>query len=440
MNQRSFKEYVQGPVQIGMGLGILSLLARWVTGSTILSSPESMVKYGVFGGIGYALMGAIALFAFSFIGKRVRRDFPEGLTIGDYLKTKLNPLGYWTFVFLLIVTSLHILFIQGMAASTLFRFLFHSSLSVEMFLFISFCVLFAGFGGLKMIHHLAAFKVIIMFAAVILIPLYFFVKEGIQPVYDGIRLYHPYMLVINHYDIWSFLIAGMLVGFGQFFFDLTSWHRLFMIEIKKVPLTFSLTGLIWLIFPLSFTSLFIIVIFTGGFTDIQSILVGLANKITTPFFFILFVLCAFSAITTTFGAGLHSLVSFIVVNIIGPFRKHSNEKQKLRMAYLLSICIGVIIFFATILNSSSIVELLFYSGNIYSALLTPIISIVFSKGKVSNIIPFSTVIGIIISFIFLPFVSNFQSIWISGFVSFFIVMTHTIFNFIIKRKVYNVTQ
>jgi len=440
LNQRSFKEYVQGPVQIGMGMGILSLLARWVTGSTILSSPESMVKYGVFGGIGYALMGAFALFAFSFIGKRVRRDFPEGLTIGDYLKTKLNPLGYWTFVFILIVTSLHILFIQCMAASTLFRFLFHSSLSVEMFLFICFCVLFAGFGGLKMIHHLAAFKVIIMFAAVILIPLYFFVKEGIQPVYDGIRLYHPYMLVINHYDIWSFLIAGMLVGFGQFFFDLTSWHRLFMIEIKKVPLTFSLTGLIWLIFPLSFTSLFIIVIFTGGFSDIQSILVGLANKITTPFFFILFVLCAFSAITSTFGAGLHSLVSFIVVNVIGQFRKYSNEQQKLRMAYLLSICIGVLTYFSTILNSSSIVELLFYSGNIYSALLAPIVSIVFSKGKVSNIIPFSAVIGIIISFIFLPFASDFQSIWISGFASFFIVMTHTIFKFTINRKVHHVKQ
>jgi hypothetical protein len=69
-----------------MGLGIISLLARWVTGTTILSSPESMVKYGVFGGIGYALMGAIALFMFSFIGKRVRQDFPVGLTIGDYLK------------------------------------------------------------------------------------------------------------------------------------------------------------------------------------------------------------------------------------------------------------------------------------------------------------------------------------------------------------------
>lgn len=127
----------------------------------------------------------------------------------------------------------------------------------------------------------------------------------------------------------EFSFAGLLVGFGQFFFDLTSWQRLFMIEMKKVRLTFSLSGLIWIIFPLSFSSLFIMVIFTGGFTDIHSILAGLANKITTPFFFILFVLCAISAITSTFGACLHSLVSLIVANILEPLQtKKATSKNK----------------------------------------------------------------------------------------------------------------
>ncbi|MGE6375836.1 sodium:solute symporter family transporter [Peribacillus muralis] len=430
MRSRTFQEYVQGPIQLGMGLGIISLLARWVTGTTILSSPESMVKYGVFGGIGYAIMGAVALFMFSFIGKRVRQDFPVGLTMGDYLKTRLHPLGYWILLVMLIITSLHILFIQGMAASTLCQFLFDTPLYVGLFFFFLFCVLFAGFGGLKLIHGFAAFQVVFMFAAVILIPLYFFVKEGIQPVYDGIRLYHPYMLVINKYDLWSFIFAGLLVGFGQFFFDLTSWQRLFMIELKKVPLTFSLSGLIWLIFPLSFSSLFIMVIFTGGFTDIHSILEGLANKITTPFFFILFVFCAFSAITSTFGACLHALVSLIVANMIVPFQDQTNDQQKIRMAYLLSICIGVLIFMATLFYSPNLLELLFYSGNIYSALLAPILVIVFSRGKVANFIPISAALAIAASYIIQPYASEFQSIWFSGIASFTIIVVCTIFSFI----------
>ncbi|QKE75593.1 transporter [Arthrobacter citreus] len=422
MHSRSFREYVQGSIQIGMGMGIISLLARWVTGTTILSSPESMIKYGVFGGIGYAFLGAIALFVFSFIGKKVRGEFPDCLTIGDYLKKKLHPFGYWIMIGILILTSLHILYIQSMSASTLFHFLFNLPLYTEIFIFICFCVLFAGFGGLKMIHGLAGFQVITMFAAAILIPLYFFVKEGVQPVYDGIKLYHPYMLVMDHYDLWGFLFSGLLVGFGQFFFDITSWHRLFMIEAKKIPLTFSLSGLIWGIFPLSFSCLFIIVIFTGGFTDIQSILVGLANKITTPFFFILFVLCAFNAITSTFGAVLHSLTSLIVLNIIEPLKKTKSDQQKIRMAYLLSVVIGVIIFFSTVIQSKNIIELLFYSGNVYSALLFPILVIVFSKGKTANYVPLSIIISIILSYVVQPYVGEFQSIWLSSLFSIIIIM------------------
>ncbi|XZF75021.1 sodium:solute symporter family transporter [Bacillus sp. AL-1R] len=439
MNSRSFREYVQGPIQIGMGMGIISLLARWITGTTILSSPESMIKYGVFGGIGYAFLGAIALFVFSFIGKKVRQEYPDGLTIGDYLKKKLHPLGYWIMICILLFTSLHILYIQSMTASTLFHFLFNLPLYIEIFIFITYCVLFAGFGGLKIIHGLAGIQVITMFAAAILIPLYFFVKEGVQPVYDGIKLYHPYMLVIDHYDLWGFLFSGLLVGFGQFFFDITSWHRLFMIESKKLPLTFSISGLIWCIFPLSFSCLFIIVIFTGGFTDIQSILVGLANKITTPFFFILFVLCVFNAITSTFGAILHSLASLIIINIIEPIHKINNDQKKIKLAYLLSVIIGAIIFFATLIQSKKMIELLFYSGNVYSALLFPILVIVFSKRKVGNYIPISIVISIILSYIVQPYVGKFQSIWLSLLFSIVIIIFGFTIQIFSKKKSVNMS-
>ena len=57
-----------GAAKIGIGLGVVSILARWVTGNTIFGSPEALVKYGIFGGIGFALMGAFALSAFGFLG------------------------------------------------------------------------------------------------------------------------------------------------------------------------------------------------------------------------------------------------------------------------------------------------------------------------------------------------------------------------------------
>lgn len=116
--------------------------------------------------------------------------------------------------------------------------------------------------------------------------------------------------------------------------------------------------------------------------------------------------------------------------MIDPFQDRTTDQQKIRMAYLLSISIGVLIFMATLLYSPNLLELLFYSGNIYSALLAPILVIVFSKGKVANYIPISAVLAIAASYIIQPYASEFQSIWFSGLTSFTIIVACMIYSFI----------
>jgi len=172
------------------------------------------------------------------------------------------------------------------------------------------------------------------------------------------------------------------------------------------------------------------VIFSGGFNGIQSILVGLADKINTPFFFILFVLCAFSAITSTVGACLHSLVSLLVANVVEPLRPLKNDRQKIRLSYLFSIVIGAILYITTLFFSTSRIELLFYSGNIYSAMIPPISTIVFSKGKVADFVAISALIAIVVGFITIPFFGNQPSIWISAVTSFSIIVICTCFKFV----------
>ncbi|MES9683412.1 hypothetical protein ABWK22_10915, partial [Gottfriedia acidiceleris] len=151
------------------------------------------------------------------------------------------------------------------------------------------------------------------------------------------------------------------------------------------------------------------------------------------------VLCAFNAITSTFGAVLHSLSSLIIINIIEPFHTIKNDQRKIKLAYLLSVIIGAIIFFATIIQSKKIIELLFYSGNVYSALLFPILVIVFSKGKVGNYIPISIVISIILSYIVQPYVGEFQSIWLSLLFSIVIIIFGFTIQFFSKKESVNMS-
>lgn len=142
--------------------------------------------------------------------------------------------------------------------------LFGIPIPLGLFCFFLFCVLYAGIGGIVFIHGFAFFQVICLFAAAILIPVYFFIVKGVEHVYEGIRLYHPYLLVLNNYEGLFFIATGMVVVFEQIFVDQASWQRLYMMEEKKIVPTFLLSGLILATIPLAFSALIMIVIFTGG--------------------------------------------------------------------------------------------------------------------------------------------------------------------------------
>ncbi|MCZ8515507.1 transporter [Paenibacillus filicis] len=424
MQYQSFREYVQGAAKIGIGVGVISILARWVTGNTIFASPEALVKYGIFGGIGYALMGAIALMSFGWLGKRVRKELAEGQTIGDFFQVKLHRLGYWMMIAILLIISIEGMFVQGMAAGVLTNILFGIPISIGMLCFFLCCVLYVGFGGIVLIHRLAFVQVIFMFTAAILLPLYFFIERGVEHVYQGIRLYHPYLLVLNNHEGLFFIVTGLLIGFGQVFIDQASWQRLYMIEEKKIVPTFLLSGLIWATVPLAFSSLIMIVIFTGGFHNIYSLLYDLIRKIDTVFLLVLFVLCSFGAIISAFGAGLHSMISLIVGNVYPYFNPGADEKQKMRMGYMIAIVIGVLSFALTYYFTPTLLELLLFFGIIYAALIVPVLAIVLYKGKTDNFVPLSALIGMASGYASWYKVGNLDAVWVSMMVSSLLVMMH----------------
>jgi Na+/proline symporter len=423
----TFYHYVLGSVRIGIGIGTISLITRWINGNTIFASPEAIIKYGIFGGIGYALMGIIALMTFGKLGLIARKEFPNGTTFGDYLYHKLHPFGYYLVLAILLLTSLSGLIGQGIAAGILFNILFDMPLFIGLVGTILFCVLYAGIGGSVWIHRLAVFQIFFIFAAAIFIPVYFFIQEGVEKVYYGIQLYHPYLLVLINYESLFYIVTGMIIGFGQIFSDIVTWQRLYMIEEKKVVPTFLLSGLIWSTFPLAFSSFFMIVIFTGGFQGTFSLWLDLSQKLSSSSLLLtIFFLCAFSAITSTYGAILHSVVCLIVKNIHEVLKPHANEKEKIRTGYILAMIIGGLSIICILQFDFKKTEFLFFFGNIFAALIAPILAIIFSKGKVNNFIPFSVLLGIFAGYVSQSFVGGLLSVWVSATISFLSVLIYII--------------
>jgi urea-proton symporter len=433
LNRKDYQFYISGAIKLGVGFGIVSLLARWVTGNTILASPETLIKYGLSGGIGYSLMGALALILFGFLAKVIRDKFPDQQTIGDVLKQKLTPSGYWYMITILILTSLDSLFVQAMGAGILIHMIFPIPIFFGMLLFILFCFFIAGIGGMQRLHQLAAINVTLIFAAVIVIPTYFFIQEGVYPVYDGIKLYHPYLLYIKNTETIWFIFTAILIFFGQILIDRATWQRVFIIQKEKVRMTFTLAGVIWATIPLAISSLIMIIIFGRSYKNIYSLLFELVDKIQSTMLIILFVLFCFSAISSAVSSELHATTTLFVKNGLGALRTLT-DREKWKYTYIFSGAICVFLLGVVSILTPTPLELLFFFGNIYAAMIGPMLYIILSKRMLPSIIPFSSLIGAIGGYLLLPMIADLKAIWISFAISTFICLIVSISHSITKSS------
>ncbi|WP_408006928.1 hypothetical protein ACJROX_19830 [Pseudalkalibacillus sp. A8] len=422
MKRYDYQFYISGAAKLGIGFGIVSLLARWVTGNTILSAPETLIKYSLTGGIGYSLMGAFALIFFGFIAKKIREKFPDQQTIGDVLKQKLTASGYWYMISVLFLTSLYSLFIQAMGAGILIHIIFPIPVFFGMLLLLGFCYLVGGVGGLYRLHQLSGVNVVLIFGAVIVIPVYFYIQEGVHPVYEGIKLYHPYILFFKNTEAIWFIFTAVLIGCGQVITDRATWQRIFIIQKEKVQMTFTLAGLIWATIPLALSSLLMIIIFERSFENIYSLLFELVDKIQTTMLIILFVLFCFSAISSAISAELHATTTLFVKNVMAVFRPLT-DRDKWRYTYTFSggVC-ALLLVIASILTPNPL-ELLFFFGNIYASIIVPMLYIILSKKNLPAIIPFSSLIGVIGGYLSSPLTNDLKAIWVSFSISGFICLS-----------------
>lgn len=419
MTKKNYSEYILGTLQLGIGFGIVTLLSRWITGNTILSSPEALIKYGILGGLGYSLMGAFAFMLFGFIATYIRKRYPMHQTLGDLLKEKTNPLGYWYTILLLLITGMNSMFVQATGAAILFSLIFPVPIYISLFFFFLFCFIISGLGGIQRIHQFAGISITFIFAATILIPVYFYIQNGVYPVYEGVQLYHPYLLFWKNIDTFYFIITGIIIGFGQVLIDRATWQRVYMLKQSRIRTIFILTGFIWATIPLSLSSLLLVVVYSGSFHDVKILLFQLIYKIHSSFLIAVFLLFCFSAISSTLNAELHASTVFTVKNAISEMIPLNNQ-QKWHLSYWITGIQCLFLYLVVIILSPTFIELLFFFGSIYAALISPILWLILSRDRLSSFVPLTSVIAILLSILTSSSVGHLGAIWVSFITSTFL--------------------
>lgn len=417
---KNYNYYINGAITLGISTAIISLLARWITANTILSSPEALIKFGLVGSIGYSFMGALALLLFGVISVRIRTYYPNLLTLGDLFQVRLRKDGYYLMSSIVLFLGLDSLFMQAIGASILFELLLGIPVWVSLFIFSLYTFLIAGIGGMKWIHRLEGPAVFFIFSAIILIPMFFFIREGANNIYQGIRLLHPYLLFTNNREAFYFALTAMLIGFGQMISDRATWQRLYMIELKKVRVSFYLTALVWSTIPLALGGMLMIVIYDQSFTETYSLLFQLVNKIDPLLLLSIFFLFCFGTISSTMNAELHATTVHFVRHIQYKFRPTMTDKQLHKASYKFSGILLFVLLIISFLFDFDALKLLFFFGTVYAAMIPVMLFITLSKRKLSPLLPYAVPIGAI-SMYLLPVVTDpLTSIWYSFSLSLFV--------------------
>lgn len=185
--------------------------------------------------------------------------------------------------------------------------------------------------------------------------------------------------------------------------------------------------------PLALSSLLMIVIFGRSFGDVYTLFIELVDKIQSTVLIVLFVLFCFSAIASAISSELHATTTLFVRNVLELFRPLTKDEQW-KYTYIFSGAICVFLLATVSILTPSPLKLLFFFGNIYAAIITPMLYIILSKNVQPFIIPFSSFIGALSGLIFQQVTNDLKSIWLSFAVSTFICLIVLLYKAITKKE------
>ena len=412
---------------MGASLGAIVLLSRWITGTTFFIAPEAILRFGILAGLSYALIGIITIFTFAFFVIMIQKQCTAKCSISTFLKSKYDSKGFKLYHLIMLFVALTSLYIQVDAGAMLLYSVFHLPLEygVLFFTIIGLLFYFTVKNPLSIRHHI--YKVASVLLVLVILMVYFFILKGVDHIYEGVRLYHPYLFVINDKELPYFTLAIFLIFLSQFFLDSTTWDQLAKIERKKLKQTFILTGFIWATIPLSFSTLIFAVIYTGGFQNVTTIYYDLFQMIHSPILFTFIILFLIGALISTFIIQLTSMV-----NQFGHPEKLTTIKN-----LFFGLLFIIAMFYVTRWFQPTVFQLYFWFGVIYASSLLPNLWLLIWKRKSGSEVPVVWLISIFIGFFSKLFYSDKISIIISVVASGFLLLLLNGYQKLVKRGVNN---
>jgi hypothetical protein len=362
----------------GIGLFSIALLSRWITGNILFTGTEGLLRFGVIGILTFSLAGFLAFNTMIPLAGRLARQ-SNSFSLLEILEDRLSPDAfYWMKRLLLLGLYFNLCMIGYAVGILLYSLSIPVYIGMSVFFFVGFSL--AIFLKLRWFAKYSMLKVGILFLLIIMLLVYSYLFEGIQIVYDGIRLYHPYLLFISWRNFPLLLFAFWCVLFGNLLTDLKTWAVILSYKGTKRGLGLTVTGFLWGTIPFSLAMIALSAIYIRGFESVLAVFQRIFTRYDHLTVTLLLVIVVLLILMETFLSNLQTLFIF-----------YDKKEQKLnRRMWLIGIVFVIVIPLVIKLFSFSILDLFFLFGSFFAA-CAPILGNLFWQREKQGMFPILTI-------------------------------------------------
>jgi Na+/proline symporter len=370
---KSLEGFMLAGRNVGMGLGVATVMATWITSNTTMLAPQFALELGILGMLAYST-ASCGLFLFAPLTKRIRRLMPHGYTSGDFMRLRYGKAPWLIFLFISLFYALTWLVSMGMAGGILLNALAGIPYVWGMSALLTVCVLYTVFGGLYAVIGTDFIQSLIILIGIAVIGVGIILSSGIEDMYTHVAAETPMLINMLFPAALLALFNNLFFGVGEIFHSNVWWSRAFALQEGLGQKTYVLAGILWI--PVPIASGFLAL--SSGVLDInvpRPDMVGplVSAHILGPIGAVVVFIVLFCSLASSLDSLLAATADLITNDIIKTWwAPMADEQQLRRMVTWVILSLGLLTWLVCLPQIGTLATVLFFAGPMVASTIWPI--------------------------------------------------------------------
>ena len=324
---QGLNNYLTANRNIGTFSLTTSLIAS-ALGAWILFGPASASTWGGMGAIiGYSLGTAFPMFFLIFLGKKIRKEFPKGSTLVEFIRKKFGKSLFKLILLMTIFYMFIFLCAEVTAVAVLINYMSGTELWLTALIVLLSTLIYTLYGGLKASIFTDNIQMIVIFVLLLISLIYINSFSGSQFSFEFIKEKNPHLLSSEYIPGYTAGLTFFIAVAATNLFHQGNWQRVYAAKDYKTlkkSLIFSFFVIIPIVFYMGFAGMVAFSIDPNIRPDLGFFSLLLKEKTTllTVFIIVLGLALTISTVDTL----INAISSLIVVDgkALFNFRKETN--------------------------------------------------------------------------------------------------------------------